>query len=110
MPETILTPAIQTIREQIVIAAHHPDRLRRPPVRPGAVEDDRYRQTLLWNIFRTFDLLPPAFWLRRLQARLHLGWLPDAPEITSGVRARPHTLTPWATVLGSEVTYPGPAR
>jgi uncharacterized protein (DUF488 family) len=31
-------------------------------------------------------------------------------EITSGVRARPHTLTPWATVLGSEVTYPGPAR
>jgi hypothetical protein len=55
MPETILTPAIQTIREQIVIAAHHPDRLRWPPVRPGAAEDDRYRQTLLWNTFPTFE-------------------------------------------------------
>jgi uncharacterized protein (DUF488 family) len=29
-------------------------------------------------------------------------------EITSGVCARPHVLTPWAAVHGSEVTYPGP--
>ena len=32
-----------------------------------------------------------------------------ASEITSGVRARPHTLTPFAQVRGTEVTYPGPA-
>jgi uncharacterized protein (DUF488 family) len=31
-------------------------------------------------------------------------------EITSGARVRPHALTPWATVRGPEVTYPGPAR
>jgi hypothetical protein len=80
MSETTLTPAMNAVREQIVIAPHHPDRLRRPPVRPGAVGDDRFSQTLLWNIFRTFELLPPAFWLRRLYARLHVGWLPAAPE------------------------------
>ena len=27
-------------------------------------------------------------------------------EITSGVRARPHSLTPWAEVNGVEITYP----
>jgi uncharacterized protein (DUF488 family) len=30
-------------------------------------------------------------------------------EITSGVRARPHVLTPWARVTGTDVTYPAPA-
>jgi uncharacterized protein (DUF488 family) len=30
-------------------------------------------------------------------------------EITSGVRARPHAMTPWAQVRGTHVTYPGPA-
>jgi uncharacterized protein (DUF488 family) len=32
-----------------------------------------------------------------------------ASEITSGVRTRPHVLTPFAQVHGTEVTYPGPA-
>ena len=32
-----------------------------------------------------------------------------ASEITSGVRARPHILTPFARVRGTEVTYPGRA-
>ena len=27
-------------------------------------------------------------------------------EITSGVRARPHSLTPWAKVNGTQITYP----
>jgi uncharacterized protein (DUF488 family) len=30
----------------------------------------------------------------------------DASEITSGVRARPYSLTPWARVTGTRVTYP----
>jgi uncharacterized protein (DUF488 family) len=30
----------------------------------------------------------------------------DAREITSGVRARPHSLTQWARVTGTQVTYP----
>jgi uncharacterized protein (DUF488 family) len=28
-------------------------------------------------------------------------------EITSGVRAKPHVLTPWARVKGTRLTYPG---
>ena len=31
----------------------------------------------------------------------------DVREITSGVRAQPHTLTPWARVSGTEIAYPG---
>ena len=78
--EATLSAAVEPVREQIVITPHHPDLLRRPPARPGAIENDRFRQALLWNIFRTFELLPPAFWLRRLQARLQTDWFPAAPQ------------------------------
>ena len=30
----------------------------------------------------------------------------ETNEITSGIRARPHELTPWARVQGAQVTYP----
>jgi hypothetical protein len=80
MSEATLFPAVQAVRQQIVIAPYHPDRLRWPVARSGAVEDERCRQFLLWNIFRTLELLPPAFWLRRLQARLHMDWFPSAPQ------------------------------
>jgi uncharacterized protein (DUF488 family) len=30
----------------------------------------------------------------------------EASEITSGIRTRPHVLTPWARVSGTTVTYP----
>lgn len=33
----------------------------------------------------------------------------EVREITSGVRTQPHSLTPWARVTGTVVTYPGPA-
>jgi uncharacterized protein (DUF488 family) len=33
----------------------------------------------------------------------------DVREITSRVRAQPHTLTPFALVEGEHVTYPAPA-
>ena len=80
MLRAALSPRIEAVREQIVIAPHHPDSLRRPSPRLGAIEDDRFGQTLLWNVFRTFELLPPAFWLRRLQARLHMDPVPGAPH------------------------------
>jgi hypothetical protein len=70
----------EAVRDQIVIAPHHQDSLRRPSPRLGAIGHDRFRQTLLWNVFRTFGLLPPAFWLRRLQARLHMHPVPGAPH------------------------------
>jgi len=52
------------------IRPHHPDRLRRPPARPGRVRADVMAHALTWNIFRALELLPPAFWLRRFHARL----------------------------------------
>jgi len=80
MLRAALSRPIEAVREQIVLTPHHPDSLRRPSPRLGAIEDDRFRQTLLWNVFRTFELLPPAFWLRRLQARLHMNPVPAAPH------------------------------
>jgi hypothetical protein len=80
MLRAVLSRPIDAVRERIVIAPHHPDSLRRPSPRLGAIEADRFRQTLLWNVFRTFELLPPAFWLRRLQARLHMDPVPGAPH------------------------------
>ena len=94
MLRTTLPLNLETVREQIVIAPHHPDRLRRPLNRPGAIENDRFRQTLLWNIFRTFELLPPAFWLRRLQARLHMDWFPPAAQTVRVDLWRALTLPP----------------
>jgi hypothetical protein len=57
-------------RDRFVIAAHHPDRLRRPPVSPGAASAERFQQALVWNVFRTLELLTPSFWLRRFHIRL----------------------------------------
>ena len=94
MLRTTLPLNLEAVREQIVIAPHHPDHLRRPLNRPGAIETDRFRQTLLWNIFRTFELLPPAFWLRRLQARLHMDWFPPAAQTVRVDLWRPLTLPP----------------
>ncbi|MBZ5558970.1 MAG: DUF488 domain-containing protein [Acidobacteriia bacterium] len=34
----------------------------------------------------------------------------EAREITSGIRTRPHELTPWARVKGTQVTYPAAPR
>jgi uncharacterized protein (DUF488 family) len=47
-----------------------------------------------WRCHRS--LIADALLVRGLQAC----------EITSGVRARPHELTPWAHVAGTSVTYP----
>ena len=42
-------------------------------------------QALTWNIFRTAELLPPAFWLRRLNASLGIA-LPCPAPVTSKVQ------------------------
>lgn len=74
------SPAVDP-RGQIVIAPHHPDRLRRPAAPIGAIARARFQQSLAWNVFRTLELLPPAFWLRRLHIRLVGAALPEAPQI-----------------------------
>jgi hypothetical protein len=63
-----LSQDAEAVREQILIAPHHPDRLRRPPPRPGAIEDDHFRHALLWNVFRSQisikeDSRELGFWL-----------------------------------------------
>jgi hypothetical protein len=78
---SMLRPRITADRDRFVIAPHHPDRLRRPPARPGAVERDRFQQALTWNVFRTLELLAPAFWLRRLHVRLTGDEPPPAAQI-----------------------------
>jgi hypothetical protein len=69
------------VRDHFVIAPHHPDRLRRPAARLGALAEDRFAQSLTWNVFRTFELLPPAFWLRRFHARAAGTAFSAAPQV-----------------------------
>jgi hypothetical protein len=67
---------------RFVVWPHHPDVLRRPA---AGGTDACVTQALTWNIFRTAELLPPAFWLRRLNASL--GIAPPSPApITASVQ------------------------
>lgn len=67
----LLRPQVSAdVREEFVIASHHPDRLGRPAARLGAITTDRFHQTVTWNVFRTLELLAPAYWLRRFHLRL----------------------------------------
>jgi hypothetical protein len=63
-------PAALDARDQFVISPHHPDRLRRPSPRGAAGDRDRFQQALTWNVFRTLELVAPAYWLRRFHTRL----------------------------------------
>lgn len=65
---------------RFVVWPHHPDMLRRPAT---SGMDACVTQALTWNIFRTAELLPPAFWLRRLNAALGI-----APSCPAPVTAR----------------------
>lgn len=65
---------------RFVVWPHHPDMLRRPA---ASGMDACATQALTWNIFRTAELLPPAFWLRRLNASLGI-----APPCPAPVTAR----------------------
>ena len=47
-----------------------------------------------WRCHRS--LIADALFVKGIEAR----------EITSGIRARPHSLTQWARVTGTRVTYP----
>lgn len=75
--------------DRFVIAPHHPDRLRRPAVPPGAVPDERFQQALVWNTFRTLELVAPSFWLRRFHVRLT-----GEPSLVSPQIARVHLWRP----------------
>ena len=63
-------PGSRDDRERLILASHHPDRLQRPAVLSAAGGEGRFQQALLWNTFRTLELIAPAFWLRRFHLRL----------------------------------------
>jgi hypothetical protein len=88
-----------------ILHAHHPDRLRWPA---AGAEADRLRQALVWNVFRTLALLPPAFWLRRLQARVGGAGTPDPTAQLMSIRLwQPLPLPPaqrLADAAGSDAT------
>jgi hypothetical protein len=75
---------------RFVVWPHHPDTLQ---LRPAVGVDPSPTQALTWNIFRTAELLPPAFWLRRLNASL--GLVPPQPTpVTAAVRLWPRMPMP----------------
>ena len=76
---------------QLVVAAHHPDRLRWPAPQPGG---QGIEPAVLWNVFRALELVAPAFWLRRLQARLSGAPLAPAPQIVEVSLWRELTMPP----------------
>ena len=55
---------------EFILLEHHPDLSRRPEPTPGLIDTDNRGAALAWNVFRTLELIAPAFWLRRFRARL----------------------------------------
>jgi hypothetical protein len=94
-------------RDRLIVWPHHPDQLRRPASRPGALHADNLQHDLAWNVFRTLELLPPAFWLRRLQARLQSAQTLDAaPQIVRVELWRALPLPPAQQLIDPDRTEP----
>ena len=55
---------------EFILLDHHPDFSRKPEAKPGLIDIENRSTALAWNTFRTLELIAPAFWLRRLRARL----------------------------------------
>jgi len=99
--------ALRDQRDRLIVCPHHPDQLRRPASRPGALQADNLEHALTWNVFRTLELLPPAFWLRRLQARLQAAQtLEAAPQIVRVELWRPLPLPPAQRLIDPDRTEP----
>jgi hypothetical protein len=94
-------------RDRLIVCPHHPDQLRRPASRPGALDADNLQHALAWNVFRTLELLPPAFWLRRLEARLQSGQsFETAPQIVRVGLWRALPLPPAQRLIDPDRTEP----
>ena len=98
---------LDNTRDRLIVWPHHPDRLRRPTSRLGALDADNLQHALAWNVFRTLELLPPAFWLRRLQARSQSGQsLEAAPQIVRVGLWRALPLPPAQRLIDPDRTEP----
>jgi hypothetical protein len=65
-----VSPHTTVCASEFILLDHHPDLSRRPEAKPGLVDIENRRAALTWNVFRTLELIAPAFWLRRFRARL----------------------------------------
>ena len=99
LPRLLQRTNERDLRERLVIVPHHPDRLRRPSARVG-VDDERFHRTLTWNVFRTLELISPAFWLRRLHIRLTGDGLTATPQIVGVSLWRSLSLPPIQRIDG----------
>ena len=70
----------------VILLAHHPELSARPEPKLGAIDVENRRAALTWNVFRTLELLPPAFWLRRFRARLGALMSLDPPGPSLSIR------------------------
>ncbi len=96
------TGATTAVLKELLVAAHHPDRLRWPPADPRALGADILEQAKLWNVFRALELVSPAFWLRRLNARLTGAPLTPAPQVVQVVLWRELMMPPALCVDGAQ--------
>ena len=55
---------------EFILLDHHPDFSRKPEAKPGLTDAENRGTALAWNVFRTLELVAPAFWLKRFRARL----------------------------------------
>ena len=83
LPLKFRRPVTSSDHASLVVAPHHPDRLRRPMPAAWAAGDDAFVYALTWNVFRTLELIAPSFWLRRLHLRLTGEASLLAPQIMS---------------------------
>lgn len=104
MPQSQLRAALSDSderRAQFVVVPHHPDRIRRPAARPGAITRERFQQALTWNVFRTLELISPAFWLRRFHVRLTGDAPPPAAQMLRVSLWQPLPLPPIQRIDGA---------
>jgi len=101
LPSVLQHHATAIVRDEFVIAPHHTDRLRRPAARVGAIDRDRFQQALTWNVFRTLELIAPAFWIRRLHVRLMGDASPVTPQTIRISLWRPLPLPPIQRIDGA---------
>ncbi len=81
-----MSPHTTVCASEFILLDHHPDLSRRPEAKPGLVDIENRRAALTWNVFRTLELIAPAFWLRRFRARLDVLTAQEPAERTLSVR------------------------
>jgi|SRR5688572_6776030 len=79
---------------EFILLDHHPDLSRRPDAKPGLIDTENRRAALTWNVFRTLELIAPAFWLRRFRARLDALTSLEPGDRSLSVRLWPVLATP----------------